>query len=207
MKRRTHWEKVYQTKSADEMSWYQSQPTLSLDLIEATGAGHHSAIIDIGGGASTLVDELLARGYDNLAVLDVAEPAFATTKERLGESAATVEWYVADITAFDPPHRWTVWHDRAVFHFLVEETDRAAYLAALERGVEPSGHAIIATFGPNGPPRCSGLPVHRYSPTELSAVLGVGWELVSGTSEEHETPSGAVQAFVYCHFCRAEARS
>ena len=202
MSRRSHWEQVYLTKSPDDVSWYQSRPTLSLDLIEATGAEHHSPIIDIGGGASSLVDELLARGYDNLAVLDVAEPAVAIVKERLGDSAATVEWYVTDITGFVPPHRWTVWHDRAVFHFLVDETDRAAYLAALEQGVEPGGHTIIATFGPSGPPRCSGLPVHRYSPTELSAVLGDGWELVSATSEDHETPFGTVQAFVYCHFRR-----
>ncbi len=206
MNRRTHWEQVYETKSPDELSWYQSRPTLSLDLIEATGAEHHSAIIDIGGGASTLVDELLARGYHKLAVLDVAEPALAAAKERLGDSAASVEWYLADITTFDPPHRWTVWHDRAVFHFLVGETDRAAYLAALERGVEPRGHAIIATFGSSGPPRCSGLPVQRYSPKELAETIGDGWELVSDRSEEHHTPSGAVQAFVYCHFRRAEAR-
>ena len=149
------------------------------------------------------MDELLARGYDNLTVLDVAETALATTKERLGESATIVQWYVADITTFDPPHRWIVWHDRAVFHFLVEETDRAAYLAALERGVEPGGHAIIATFGPDGPQRCSGLPVQRYSPKALAQALGDRWVLASHSSEEHETPSGAVQAFVYCHFRRA----
>ena len=205
MNRRAHWKQIYEKYLPDEVSWYQAHPADSLELIEATGVGTQAEVIDVGGGASTLVDELLARGYERVAVLDVAEPALAAAKQRLGDSAAAVEWYPADITGFDPPHRWKLWHDRAVFHFLVEEVDRRAYLGVLERAVEPGGHAIIATFGPDGPEKCSGLPVQRYGPEELAGILGDQWELITHRSVMHETPWGSQQAFSYCHFCRSAA--
>ena len=200
----THWNRVYRTSAADEVSWYQGTPALSLELIEAAGLDRQSSIIDVGGGVATLLDELLDRGHERLALVDVAEPAVAAVRKRLGDRGRDVEWFVTDITQWDPPHRWDLWHDRAVFHFQVDAAARAGYVRALERGVDPGGWAVIATFGPDGPQRCSGLPVCRYSADELAGVLGSGWTLEETRSEVHETPAGKLQSFVFALFARSQ---
>lgn len=198
-----HWETVYTNKATDAVSWFQPQARTSLKLIQATGAAPMDAIIDIGGGASTLVDGLLANGFANVSVLDLSGAALAASRTRLGEQAATVQWLEADITQVAlPAQRYAVWHDRAVFHFLVDAADRLAYRNALLHALQPHGQVIIATFAENGPTQCSGLPIRRYSAEELHAELGESFELVDSYAEEHRTPSGAVQQFVYVHLRR-----
>jgi 2-polyprenyl-3-methyl-5-hydroxy-6-metoxy-1,4-benzoquinol methylase len=205
MNTHAHWQQVYESMSPHEVSWYQASPTLSLDLIQATGLDKQASIIDVGGGASCLVDELLNLGYEQIAVADVSDAAIHAVKGRLGGQAQEVEWYVADMTQWDPPHQWDLWHDRAVFHFQVEEAARDGYLAALRKGVRPGGWAMIATFALDGPTRCSGLPVQRYGPEELASVLGDQWSLVETRKELHDTPSGSTQSFGYCLFQRTQA--
>ncbi len=202
MSRRVHWERVYETKAADEVSWYQRSPTLSLELIRATGVSEAAWILDVGGGASSLVDHLVALGYERIGVLDVAEAALAHARDRLGPAADRVEWYVSDVTTFVPTHPWDVWHDRTVFHFLVDPADRAAYREVLVRSVPDGGHVVVATFGPRGPKRCSGLDVVRYSADALGEELGSCVRLVESRTEEHETPSHVVQQFMYARFRR-----
>ncbi len=202
---REHWQQVYETKSPNEVSWFQASPTLSLELIRATRLGPQAAIIDVGGGASRLVDELLDLGYEHLAVADVSDAALATVRDRLGDRAAQVEWFVVDATHWDPPGQWDLWYDRAVFHFQVEEAARDGYLAALDKGVKPGGWAMIATFALDGPTKCSGLPVQRYGPQELLSALGDQWRLVETRKELHETPSGSTQSFGYHLFQRTQA--
>ncbi len=202
MNTRSHWENVYSTKAADQVSWYQAHPILSVDLIRATKAPKDARIVDVGGGASRLVDHLLEAGYTRVTVLDVAESALEAARTRLGSAAARVEWLVDDVTEFAPQSTWDVWHDRAVFHFLTTPTARAAYRRALLDSVPGSGHVIVATFGPDGPERCSGLDVVRYAPDELAAELGPGLQLLENRQEIHRTPGGATQAFVYCRFYR-----
>lgn len=198
-----HWEHVYATKSIDAVSWFQPQAATSLKLIQATGAAPTDAIIDVGGGASTLVDGLLANGFGNLSVLDLSGAALAASRARLGERAAAVQWLEADITQVAlPAQRYAVWHDRAVFHFLVEAADRAAYRKLLLHALQPLGQVIIATFAENGPVQCSGLPIRRYRAEELHAELGESFELVDSHTEAHHTPSGAIQQFVYVHLRR-----
>jgi len=199
---RSHWESVYAKRAPDEVSWYQSHPDCSLALLEAAGATPTSRIVDVGGGASRLVDCLVDSGYVDLTVLDIAPRALARAKERLGERAKSVRWIEADITAFVPTGRWDIWHDRGVFHFLVKAKARDAYRQTLADSVIPGGRAIIATFGPHGPARCSGLDVVRYSATELLAELGRGWELLEERGELHRTPAGVEQQFVYGLFRR-----
>ncbi len=202
MNRKAHWEKVYAEKSPTEVSWYQASPARSLNLIEATGLGRGAALIDVGGGASTLVDNLLEAGYRNVAVLDIAGAALAHARARLGAAAEAVAWYEADITAFQPPRRFDIWHDRAVFHFLTDAAQRAAYLEALRAGLRPGGHLILATFALDGPEKCSGLPVQRYDAALLAATLGEGFELLAQEGEAHLTPAEATQRFGYFHFRR-----
>jgi SAM-dependent methyltransferase len=202
MSTRSHWENVYSTKHADEVSWYQAHPILSLDLIRATGVAKDARIVDVGGGASRLVDYLLEEDYRRVTVLDVAESALAVSRTRLGPAAECVEWLVADVTQVQPHDVWDVWHDRAVFHFLTTPAARAAYRRALLEVVPGWGHVIVATFGPDGPVRCSGLDVVRYSPHELAAEMGPGLQLLESREENHCTPGGTTQAFVYCRFCR-----
>lgn len=198
-----HWETVYATKATDAVSWFQPQAATSLKLIQATGAAPTDAVIDVGGGASTLVDGLLANGFANVSVLDLSGVALAASRARLGEQEAAVQWLEADITQVAlPAQRYAVWHDRAVFHFLVDEADRAAYRNLLLNALQPHGQVIIATFAENGPTQCSGLPIRRYSAEELHAELGESFELVDSYAEEHRTPSGAVQQFVYVHLRR-----
>ena len=202
MQSKEHWEKVYTTKATDAVSWFQPHADLSLDLIKATGVSHDAAIIDVGGGASTLVDDLLANGYTDLSVLDLSAAALAAAQKRLGLQASKVQWIEADVTKADlPARRFDVWHDRAVFHFLTSAEDRAAYVQAVFRAVKPGGHVIVATFAEDGPNQCSGLPVMRYRADELHAEFGEAFALLSHQKEAHHTPSGTVQQFVYC-YCR-----
>lgn len=197
-----HWEVVYTRKKTTEVSWYQSHPEHSLALIETTGCGSQARIIDVGGGASTLVDHLISAGYRNVTVLDIAQGAIAQAKARLGEQASRVTWQEGDITGFAPTGQFDIWHDRAVFHFLTDEEDRASYLAVLNKALKPEGQAIIATFAENGPAQCSGLSVVCYTPETLSHVLGPAYRLIETRTEDHHTPHGGVQQFVYCRFCR-----
>jgi ubiquinone/menaquinone biosynthesis C-methylase UbiE len=199
-----HWERIYATKQAQQVSWYLPRAERSLHLIRQIAERRTTTIIDVGGGASTLVDDLLHEGYTSLTVLDVSATALAAARERLGERAHQVTWLEADITqARLPEAAYDVWHDRAVFHFLTQPQQRAAYLAAVVRALRPGGHVVIATFAEDGPEKCSGLPVVRYSPAELKAELGPAFTLVQFEREEHRTPAGSVQQFVYCLFRRA----
>jgi ubiquinone/menaquinone biosynthesis C-methylase UbiE len=202
MNRKQHWEQVYATKPSDTVSWFQEHADQSLRLIHKTGLDKNAAIIDVGGGASILVDELVTEGYTELTVLDLSAAALSVAKQRLGKQAATVQWMEGDITRAEfPIHRFDIWHDRAVFHFLTDPSDRNAYVERVMRAVRPGGHVIIATFGEDGPEKCSGLPVMRYKPESLHAEFGEAFLLVEHEKEAHHTPAGTVQQFVYC-YCR-----
>jgi trans-aconitate methyltransferase len=200
--RAAHWQQVYATKAADAVSWFQDEPRPSLDAIDRAGLGPETAFIDVGGGASRLVDALIARGWRDLTVLDISAAALAVSKSRLGPAADMATWIAADITAWRPQRSFDLWHDRAVFHFLTEAKDRDAYLAALQAGLRRGGQLIMATFAPDGPERCSGLPVQRYDETTLGRALGEGYELAESWRERHATPWGAEQAFNWCRFVR-----
>ena len=197
-----HWEHVYSTKATDAVSWFQAHADLSLRLIRGTGVAPDGSIIDVGGGASTLVDDLLSNGFTNVTVLDVSATALNAARHRLGARATAVRWLEADITQTSlPPHAYDVWHDRAVFHFLTTAEARTAYVQNVLRSVKPGGHVIVATFAEDGPTQCSGLPVVRYSADELHAEFGERFSLLSHDKEAHQTPFGTVQQFVYC-YCR-----
>jgi len=202
-----HWNSVYQRNRPEEVSWYQPRPTISLQLIEASGIDRGRALIDVGGGASRLVDCLLEAGYTSVAVLDVAEEAIRAGRDRLGRVAARVDWIVCDVTAFRPSRCYALWHDRAVFHFLTEAADRRAYVAALRRALAPGGQAILATFALDGPQRCSGLPVMRHDENSLQRELGDGFLLQESRHEVHVTPGGKEQRFVYARFLRQRDRT
>ncbi len=205
MQPKEHWEHVYSTKATDKVSWYQAHAVQSLRLIRGTGVPLTASIIDVGGGASTLVDDLLQNGYSALTVLDVSAEALAAAQKRLGSGANAVTWIEADITGAPLPELvYDVWHDRAVFHFLTAPQDRRAYVEAVLRAVKPGGHVIVATFAEDGPTQCSGLPVMRYSAEELHSEFGAPFTLLQHEREEHHTPSGTVQEFVYC-YCRKNA--
>lgn len=200
--RHQHWETVYRGKGADQVSWFQPHATSSLRLISGS-VGTDAQIIDVGGGASVLVDDLLDAGYRSLTVLDLAEPALAVSRARLGSRAQAVTWMAADITrAVLPVATYDVWHDRAVFHFLTDPDDRARYVAQVLKSVKPGGHVIVATFGPGGPLQCSGLEVMRYAPDTLHAEFGAPFRLVKHETEIHYTPAGQEQEFVYCYCVR-----
>lgn len=202
MQSKDHWENVYTTKATDAVSWFQPHAEVSLELIKATGSGRDAAIIDVGGGASTLVDDLLAQGYTDLTVLDLSAAALAAARSRLGSSASRVRWIAADITRAElPANRYDIWHDRAVFHFLTTAEEREAYVQTVFRAVKPGGHVIVATFAEDGPEQCSGLPVMRYRPDQLHAEFGEAFFLLKHEKEAHHTPAGKVQQFVYC-YCR-----
>jgi SAM-dependent methyltransferase len=199
---RTHWQNVYQTKGERDVSWFQEIPTISLDLIRATGVGANASIIDIGGGASRLVDALVSQGFRSLAVLDVSEKALATSRDRLGPIAKHTTWIVADVTAWRPDNSYDLWHDRAAFHFLTESSDRTAYAECVRKAVRPGGHVIIATFAPDGPERCSGLPVIRHDAESIGNVLGPAFKLIESRRHDHRTPGGTTQRFQFSWFQR-----
>jgi trans-aconitate methyltransferase len=200
--RTTHWDHVYATKGEAEVSWFQDSPAISLDMIRAANPDHRAAIIDIGGGASRLVDALLQDGYRDIAVLDLSANALDAAKKRLGRAASTIDWIVADATAWQPAKTYDVWHDRAAFHFLTDPGDRAAYVDRLRSAIAPGGHIIIATFAPDGPEKCSGLPVQRHDSASLAAELGPEFELIETRSETHHTPWKSTQAFQFSRFKR-----
>ena len=199
--RQTHWDQVYTGKAPSELSWHESRPHKSLDLIRASGVGPAEAIIDVGGGTSLLVDALLAAGYRDLTVLDISAAALAQVRARLGPQAP-VQLAQHDVTTFAPPRRYALWHDRAVFHFLVLPEERRRYVEVLGRAVSSAGHAIISTFGPDGPQRCSGLPVARYDAAALAAELGARFRLLDSELSLHRTPWHTQQQFLHCRFER-----
>lgn len=199
---RTHWDDVYARKRADEVSWFQRAPTVSLAWIRNLNLPSEASIVDVGGGASRLVDHLLADGYRAITVLDISEEALATTRARLGKDAGEVTWLVQDAARWTPAETYRVWHDRAVFHFLTDTERRQGYLNALTAGVGAGSSFIVATFAPDGPAKCSGLPVQRYGADDLAALLGPDWRLAESTREDHTTPGGKVQPFTWCHFQR-----
>jgi SAM-dependent methyltransferase len=201
--RRAYWEGIYTNKSEREVSWFQENPAASLELIVPLGVTAASAIIDVGGGSSRLVDNLVQRGFEDVTVLDFSEAALEAAKARLGRDAAHVHWVVADVTTWEPLKTYEIWHDRAAFHFLTEERDRSAYVARLARALKAGGYAIIATFAIDGPERCSGLPAVRYDPASLGKTLGRGFELVDTRRHTHATPWGTEQLFQFSVFRRS----
>jgi ubiquinone/menaquinone biosynthesis C-methylase UbiE len=201
MPNKDHWENVYATKPTHGVSWFQEHAECSLELIRRTGVSKDATIIDVGGGASTLVDDLLASGYSSLTVLDLSAAALAAARQRLGPKADAVRWIEADITRVALPwHAYDLWHDRAVFHFLTTVEQRHAYIEKVKHAVKPGGHVIIATFAEDGPTQCSGLPVMRYSADALKAEFGEPFTLKEYAKEDHHTPFGTTQRFVYCYF-------
>lgn len=197
-----HWDAAYRAKGETKLSWFQETPSRSLALIERAASDRHAPILDVGGGASRLVDLLIARGYRDLSVLDISSVALDTAKVRLGADAAKVEWIAADITQWRPTRRWQIWHDRAMFHFLTEEDAQQAYIAALDRATEPGATVIIAGFAPTGPERCSGLPVWRHDGDDMAKRLGGNYVPADTARETHRTPLGASQDFLYLTFRR-----
>lgn len=197
---RDHWKRAYAEKDPSSASWFQLEPEPALRALDRFGAKTTSSFIDVGGGSSTLVDALVARGWRDLTVLDIAPSALDYAKARLGDAGQRVAWEVADVTTWRPTRRYDVWHDRAVFHFLVEPRQRAAYLEALAEGLAPDGLVLMATFALDGPERCSGLHIERYDAEKLARELGPPLQLLNSWREEHVTPWGAKQAFTWCAF-------
>ena len=199
---RQHWDRTYTTKPETGVSWYQTDPAISFRLITSAAPDRASPIVDVGGGASRLVDRLLGAGYSDLTVLDISDAALLRSKARLEGLSAHVQWIVSDVTEWRSPRRFAVWHDRAVFHFQTDHESQSAYIAALTMATAPGSAVIIATFAPTGPERCSGLPVQRYSPAALADRLGTDFQLTDDVAERHQTPFGTTQDFVYCAFRR-----
>ena len=197
---KSHWDRVYRTKRPDQVSWYRPHLEVSLELVAEAAPNRDARIIDVGGGESTLVDDLLSRGYRNLAILDISSTALEVAKARLGDGANKVQWLCGDVTSFAfTRHQYDVWHDRAVFHFMIESAQRAAYVRQVAHAVKPGGHVIVATFGPEGPTQCSGLDVARYDPNALHDEFGPGFQLIRHLTELHQTPAGSIQQFTYCY--------
>ncbi len=203
--RHAHWQRVYQNKPDTEVSWYQDHPSVSLALIHDTGLSAEARLIDVGGGASRLVDHLLDDGWTKITILDIAPAALERARRRLGEREPMVEWLVADVTDWTPLTRFDLWHDRAVFHFLIEPADRAAYAAAMAAAVPAGGHAVVGTFALDGPERCSGLPICRYDGGSLAAEFAPYFRPVATITEDHVTPTGQVQRFQFCRLQKASA--
>lgn len=200
----THWEKIYAEKAPTAVSWYRPHLETSLALLAQITSGRSASLIDVGGGESTLVDDLLAREYENLTVLDLSQVAIDANRKRLRKAAERVHWLVADITKVElESSAYDVWHDRAVFHFLTAAEDRIAYVRQVAHAVKRGGHVIVSTFGPEGPVRCSGLDVVRYDPESLHREFGVHFSMLGSSTELHRTPFGTIQQFLYCH-CRVE---
>ena len=199
---KNHWEELYHSTSPGKVSWYQENPATSLDFIEKTGLPKEAPILDVGSGASTLVDQLLLRGYRNLALLDVSTKALLLTRQRLGGKATGVAWHHGDVTRYSLPEQYSLWHDRAAFHFLVDPSDRRAYVTSLRQGLRSQGHLILATFAVGGPTKCSGLDVTQYDTQKITTELGQDFRLIETLEELHQTPAGVEQLFSYFWFTR-----
>jgi ubiquinone/menaquinone biosynthesis C-methylase UbiE len=202
LKARDHWQSVYSEKDPTEVSWYERVPTASLQLIAAADLSRERPLLDVGGGASKLAGELLDRGYSDITVADISASALSKAQAQLGSSAKAIEWLEADVRSRDFARQYDLWHDRAAFHFMFDPKDQEAYLDTLQRTLKPGGHLVIATFGPDGPTRCSGLPVARYGSADLAERLGPGFQLISEALQVHDTPAGIHQQFLYAHFQR-----
>jgi SAM-dependent methyltransferase len=207
MNKKEHWDRIYADRAPTEVSWYEAEPEVSLELIQAAGISKEASIIDVGGGAAELAGRLLSAGYANVAVLDISANALNHAKKRLGTMAAKVEWFVGDVTEFAPPHTFDLWHDRAVFHFLTDPEERKKYVEVLHATVASGGQVIIAAFAMDGPKRCSGLDIVQYSSELLSDELnsgepGRGFELVGEQTKVHRTPEGKEQSFKYFRFIK-----
>jgi SAM-dependent methyltransferase len=200
--RRDHWDRVYSTKGAEDVSWFRPHLDRSLAFVDAAALDLSAPVIDIGGGASTFVDDLLARGHSDLTVLDLSSAALEAARTRIGSRSSDVTWVCADVTSAPlPVDHFQFWHDRAVFHFLTDERDRRLYVDSVRRSVRRGGHIVIATFGPHGPEKCSNLDVVRFTPASLHAEFGSDFNKVADAIESHKTPWGTEQEFVYC-YCR-----
>lgn len=202
MDRQTHWNDVYATKAERGVSWFEALPSVSLEMLDAAGLNETSCVLDVGGGESRLVDALVGRGLDCVAVLDVSATALEHARTRLGTAAETVTWLAADVASEWSLKAMDIWHDRAVFHFLTEPADRARYVAQMRDVLKAGGTAIVATFAPDGPEKCSGLRVARYSPETLAAELGAPFNLAESRRHLHQTPWGTTQAFQYSRFVK-----
>jgi 2-polyprenyl-3-methyl-5-hydroxy-6-metoxy-1,4-benzoquinol methylase len=200
--RKDHWERVYQKHAPTEVGWYQAYPETSLKLIKNTGVGHDSRIIDVGGGTSKLSEQLLHQGYKELTVLDISSNSIKKAKSQLGEKSCRINWIECDVTRYGFKEQYDVWHDRAVFHFLTKIEDRKGYVNSLDIALKLNGHLIIGTFSLEAPPKCSGLPVVRYSPETLLNELRDNFNLVETLVEDHATPSGVKQNFIFCRFIK-----
>ncbi|HYF33236.1 MAG TPA: class I SAM-dependent methyltransferase [Chitinophagaceae bacterium] len=197
-----HWDNIYNTKAEDAVSWFQPYPTTSMQFVELFNLPLDANIIDIGGGDSHFVDALIEKGYRNIWVLDISEAAINRTKQRLGKDAAKVKWVIADITAFEPPVQFDFWHDRAAFHFLTTEDNIYQYVSIAEDAIKKDGYLILGTFSENGPTKCSGLEIKRYSEASMSARFEVSFEKIKCFQEDHITPFNTVQNFLFCSFLR-----
>jgi 2-polyprenyl-3-methyl-5-hydroxy-6-metoxy-1,4-benzoquinol methylase len=202
MSSQEHWANIYATKPTDTVSWYQAEPARSLAWIAAAAPPPHAAVVDVGAGASFLVDRLVARGYAHVGALDIAPNALELIRKRLGADAARVDWFAGSVLDFTPPRAYDVWHDRAVLHFLREPADQARYVEVLTRSLKPGGHAIIATFAVGGPLKCSGLEIVQYDAAKLQALLGPRFTLEKEELELHRTPGGSEQKFQWARFGR-----
>lgn len=200
---KNHWEAIYQTKAADQVSWFKPRLSQTFQLLSQANVSVREPILDVGGGASTLVDDLLKKGFGDITILDISSEALEVAKKRLGSQAQKVKWLISDITTADLlKNHYALWHDRAVFHFLIRPEDRRAYVNRLNASLKQAGHAILSTFSLTGPERCSGLEVVRYSPEKLAAELGENFQLIKSFDENHQTPLGTTQAFIYCYFIK-----
>ncbi len=200
--RKAHWQSVYREKSPSDVSWYQTESRLSLELIHRTGVSGDEPMLDVGGGASVLVDFLYDDGFTDLSVLDISGKALVEAKSRLGDKSTNITWIECDITEFNPRRKYALWHDRAVFHFLTDASDRRKYVSALTRALVPGGHLIIAAFAIGGPDKCSGLEIVQYDASKMKAELGGEFNLLEERGEVHVTPAGREQEFLYCRFGR-----
>ncbi len=198
--RASHWETIYRTKTEDQVSWFQQTPEPSLTLLALAGVTPDMAIVDIGAGASHLVDALVGQGFADVTVLDISQAALEADRARLGAEANRIRWVCSDVTTWQPSRSYDIWHDRAAFHFLIDAADQAAYATVLTRALRPGGYAIIGTFGPDGPEKCSGLPIVRHDADSIGKLLGDGFELVDSRRHQHKTPWDSVQMFQFSTF-------
>lgn len=202
--RKEHWENIYQTKSMDEVSWYQPKPETSLDLVEKFNLPKTAKIIDVGCGDSFFVDYLLELGFQNITVLDISEAAIDRAKTRLGEKAILVEWIIEDVANFQPAEKYDFWHDRAAFHFLTDEEDVEKYVDTVSKYVENEGFLVVGTFSEQGPKKCSGIDITQYSENSLKKIFDQDFENIKCFTIDHKTPFDTIQNFVFCSFRKSK---